>query len=153
MCSLFPSSRLQSHDPVVSNRTNTAVSVRPTMDTLHLRMLLLLLSMPVGTLMHILSNRALNLLNLRLVMRATHARFMDLLLQRLQSLRQLLDISFARSSLERLSCKCALQPISHTVRARRRARLVCRITADLLAATFVACPRAFRPMCLFSDGV
>jgi hypothetical protein len=87
MCSFFPSSRLQPHDPVVSNRTNTAVSVRSTMDALHLRLMLLLLSMSVSTLLHVLSNRALNLLDLRLVMRPTHARFMNLLLQRLQSLR------------------------------------------------------------------
>jgi hypothetical protein len=123
------------------------------MDTLHLRLLLLMLSMPVSALLHILCNRALDLLDLRLMMRATHARFMHLLLQRLQPLRQLLDISFAWTSLERLSCECALQPIPHTMRARRRARLVCRIAADLLAAAFVACPRHFRPGRFFSDGV
>jgi hypothetical protein len=86
MCSLFSSSRFQSHDPVVSNRTSTAVSVLPTVDTLHLRLLLLLpmsLSMSISSLMHILSNRALDLLDLRLVMRPTHAGFMYLLLQRL----------------------------------------------------------------------
>jgi hypothetical protein len=122
----------------MSNRTNTAVSMRPTMITLHL--CLLLLSMSVSTLVHVLGNCALDLLDFRLVMRTTHARLMNLLFQRLQSLRQLLDISFARSSLERLPCKCALQPVPHTVRARRSARLVCRIAADLLAATLVACP-------------
>jgi hypothetical protein len=82
MCSLFSSSRLQSNDTIVSNRTNTAVPVRPAVDTLHLR-LLLLLPMSISSLMHILCNRALNLLDLRLVMRPTHAGFMYLLLQRL----------------------------------------------------------------------
>jgi hypothetical protein len=82
MCSLFPNSRFQAHDPIVSNRTDTAVSMRPTMDTLHLRLLRLrlLLSMSISTLLHVLSNRALDLLDLRLVMRPAHARFMNLLL-------------------------------------------------------------------------
>jgi hypothetical protein len=86
MCSLFSSSRLQSNDTIVSNRTNTAVPLRPAVDTLHLRLLLLLpmsLSVSISSLMHILCNRALNLLDLRLVMRPTHAGFMYLLLQRL----------------------------------------------------------------------
>jgi hypothetical protein len=84
MCSLFPNSRLQAHDSIVSNRTYTAVSMWPSMDTLHLRLLRLLLSlsmsMSISTLLHVLSNRALNLLDLRLVMRPAHARFMNLLL-------------------------------------------------------------------------
>lgn len=80
MCSLFSSPRLQHYDPIVSSRTSTTISVRPTMNTLNLR---LLLSMSVGTLLHVLGNRALYLLDLRLMMRATHARFMYLLLQRL----------------------------------------------------------------------
>lgn len=39
------------------------------------------------------------------------------------------------------------------MRTGRRARLVCCIAADLLAATFVARPRHFRPGSLFSDSV
>jgi hypothetical protein len=55
--------------------------------------------LPISTLLYVLGNCTLHLLNFCLVMWTSYTRLMNLLFQRLQPLSKFLDVPFARSSL------------------------------------------------------
>jgi hypothetical protein len=96
--------------------------------------------LPVSAVLHILSDRTLYLLDLRLMVRASYTRFLDLLLQCLQPLRKILNVPFARTSLQWLPAERAVQSASRAVRACSSPRLVRRIASNLLPPAFVTRP-------------
>jgi hypothetical protein len=106
--------------------------------------------LPISTVLYVLSNSTLDLLNFCLMMWTSYTRLVNLLFQRLQPLSELFDIPFARSSLQRLPTESAIQRTSRTVRARSGSRLVQRIASYLLPPAFVTSPRDLGPRCFLT---